>query len=92
MEQIGLTQQGACHGHERETFGHGQVHSLLAGDPAKQNERQGQRVAELAGTVEQVGLLVGVTAQEPVSGELDGHPYRRRELRGELADRRVSGE
>ena len=37
-EEIGLAQQGAGHGDEREALGHGQVHSLLAGDPAEQDQ------------------------------------------------------
>jgi hypothetical protein len=37
VQEIGLAQQGAGHGDEREALGHGQVHGLLAGDPAEQD-------------------------------------------------------
>ena len=46
VEQIRLGQQGPAHRHELESVGHRPVHGLAVGDPAQQDQRQGELLSE----------------------------------------------
>ena len=65
VDQVGLAQQRAAHRDELEPLLHGEVHRGAVGDPAEQDHRQRDLGAHPAGVVEQVGVLVGVLADEP---------------------------
>ena len=92
VHQVGLPQQGTAHGHELESFGHGPVDGVEAVDAAEEDERHGQRLAELAGVGQEVGLLERVLGEEALAeqaeAEADGPGHRG----GHLADRGLAAE
>ena len=65
----------------------GRLHGVEAVDAAEQDERQVERLAELAGVGQEVGLLERVLAHEPLADQLEAGAHQRRQGGGHLGPR-----
>ena len=88
----GSASSGTAHRDEVEALGHREVHGLAIGDAAQQDQRHRQCGAELLGLIQEIGLAVGILAQELLAAHPDAPAQRRLEGVRELLDGSVPAE
>ena len=92
VRQVGLAQQGAGHGDEREALGERRIDRRPLRDAAEEDERRGQGAQELPREGQEEGLLVGIGLEEAVPDDTEAEPDGRWQRGPELGQGRVAPE